>query len=304
VDATGDLDQVPNGLLDVVVPPTIAGAVPSVDAAGDLDQVPNGLGELLHRGHRGKIWVFRDNERQVFKGLPAGNLSRVAFDRLADSGQQLQRSLTDRGLPIRLCWPVDVQVFDGAVGTLAPRIEQRFFDHTGPQAVARTLDWALVGRSRDVGDRVRLDLVRLVGELLAEMHPRSLVHGDLRLSNFTFTANGPELCAHDFESTRRLGDPPLGRPEAKPGAPATLDGDRYGFAKLACGLLARDRRDQRPGDANQGLDRDQLRRLVPLAHRALRGDGMRPQVEEWLEILGPVPDANPPLTQRGARAGT
>lgn len=266
----------------------------------------------LGQGGQGIVRDVLDDPTAVMKEYTrpvAGGVS--GFKKLAAHGPSIQGALN--GSRIDLAWPESAIELDGALsGYRMPKIPERFWFEAdiGPRKKRlRTLDFAVPRTSAirvpfAVSADHRLELVQLVAEFLLAMHKNGLVYGDLSWTNFAFSLHPVELSVHDFDSSRKVGarsftgeaaaqTPDWWDPETPNPRVAALDGDRFKFALLAFRLLVSQ-------DLHSALDISlldargqslgaEVLRLRPLWVRASFGAGGRPQVCEWLAVLGDPP---------------
>lgn len=128
----------------------------------------------------------------------------------------------------------------------------------------------------------RLELTRLVGRLLKGLHDQQHLTAGIDLESFAYSLQPrPAVALLKGDLVRRIGgdflnDSPL---DANP----SMDNDRHGFAELARQLLAPD---DQPGRGITGLDDEQVRQAERLWTRANGPIGTRPQISEWLAVLG------------------
>jgi hypothetical protein len=165
----------------------------------------------------------------------------------------------------------------------------REFFADSPGHEPRTLSLALPaaaesaeGQAADPLDR--LELTRLVGLLLESLHDQDHFTSGVVLDSFAFCLQPrPSIALLRGDHVRRVGGDFL--PETVPGATTpSLDADRHGFAQLAYQLLVT--HGQPTTSAIPGLSDAQTRGAHRLWERSAGPVGTRPQLGEWLAVLG------------------
>ncbi|WP_165807018.1 hypothetical protein [Nocardioides currus] len=165
-----------------------------------------------------------------------------------------------------------------------PRLPETFVDaETGqPRTLRRAVESP---GSADLPDALdRLELVRLVARMVDGLHAQDHFTAGVDLDTIAYCLHPrPAVALVAGDRVRRVGGDFLASAPATSGIPS-LDGDREGFALLAQRLLAPDGRIAQ-GEI-PGLDEAHSSGARRLWARATGPDGTRPQVGEWLAVLG------------------
>lgn len=225
---------------------------------------------------------------QRIAALPSSLASEMLQD-LAARGRLVVTDLAKE--PVLVEWPVSAG--PGGAYFVAP-LEPRFLvpgeeGTVGPRTLRQALPGLHGTEERHADDLDRLELVRLVGSLLARLHARDLLTSGATLDAFGF-ALAPRPCVVLLEpdTVRRLGGEAVRCP-SRHERRSSMDTDRYEFAILAYELLVRaldGAGHAVPGGrCITGLTRDQDRELRRLWGRADGPPGTRPQLGEWMGVL-------------------
>lgn len=167
-----------------------------------------------------------------------------------------------------------------------PRLPEAFVDpETGQPRTLRQAVPSPGGVEGDSPDALdRLELVRLVARMLDRLHAQDHFTAGVDLDAIAYCLHPrPAVALVAGDRVRRVGGDFLVSAPATSGI-SSMDRDREGFALLAQRLLAPDSRFE-PGEI-LGLDDAQVRGARRLWARATGPDGTRPQVGEWLAVLG------------------
>lgn len=218
-------------------------------------------------------------------GLAAETLSDLAV-----LGNRACEQLADE--PVVIDWPTPT----GEPGTYATRVlEAQFLTDRGdgtpvPRLLSDALPQREAGEGEAADDLDRLELVRLVGALLEQLHARDLTMAEISLESLAFALSPrPAITPLRPDRVRRLGGEYLDVQFQGGARRQAFDDDRLDFARLAQRLLL-----DPSGDAPLGWPRD--RRVVGLSDvqdRAVRRlweradgpAGTRPQMGEWMAVL-------------------
>ncbi|MFC7534337.1 hypothetical protein [Actinoplanes sp. GCM10030250] len=206
-------------------------------------------------------------------------------------------------------WPTAIVRKEGVVrGFLMPRVPDHFTVElalpSGPSTVLAQVQYLLNSDDylRDRGllidNRMRLEILRDIGEALALLHRLGICVGDFSPNNLLFSLTARPRCYFlDCDAMRLDGDSVLEQaetPEWHMPAPEELGtpaSDAYKFGLLAVRLFAGDQQVRDPAAARRRLDPG-LRRL---AARSLGADpALRPYPGQWLEPLDRTIARTPP----------
>lgn len=175
-------------------------------------------------------------------------------------------------------------------------VESEFLTNNGDGVrVPRTLAHAVPGRQPE-GERAadaldRLELVRLVGAALEQLHAEELFTSGIELDSFAYALDPrPAVMLLEPDGVRRIGGEFLTHTRPRAGAEDCFDSDRYEFAVLAHRLLV-DAESSSPylyrREHVPGLSVEEDRHLWGLWERAAGPLGSRPQIGEWMGALHP-----------------
>ncbi|MFT4217715.1 MAG: hypothetical protein QM619_11110 [Micropruina sp.] len=265
-----------------------------------------------HRDAGGVVYDVRDFPKFVYKELNRPLVgSAGSFEEIATLGRQLSSRLESRG--VEVFWPLDIcGDRDVARGYIMERIPDEYHLHVRtPYMKSRRL--AEMARALPTGKAFqlvepitaadRLELVKLVGVFLNELHAQDFVYGDVSWANFLFVRKPTKIGVIDLDSTRRLAGPfikdkdavdTLGwRDSLAPADPEPLgfDLDRYRYALLVYRMLVTlDRESVFPEDVvsiavprTDGLAESARATLEFVLRRAAAAPyGCRPPICEWL----------------------
>jgi hypothetical protein len=272
----------PAGLrIDLVPPPPEV--APSSTHPANL-HLPYRIEKVLHSSHSGDLYAAedtRDRTKVVLK--EAGPHSGVAVARLRREHEMLERLAGIEGVPA----VHDHLVLDDHYFLALERIDGTPLSHV----VGERYPWcesAPTGRDFTEHTRWALDLHRKVATIIAEIHARGVVHGDLHLINILVRPDGgvalPDFgAASDVEERRRA--EPTNHGFVAPSDRTGFDLDRYTLACLGLALFL-------PMTAVTRFDTGKARQLAraisehfpvprPFLSRAVRtiegtGDGSEP----------------------------
>jgi hypothetical protein len=295
--------------------------LPGPDLA-DIDEAVLQRGGELGSGGQG--WVYRVHgmrEPSAFKKYKdPRKADPSALKALVDLPGQLQPPERGR-LHEQTAWPL-ARVYDRGQlsGFLMREIPGQFMAPNGAGAMKkRELQYLLYERkplwgdivpAGGVGTQTRVDVAREFTGLVALLHSRTLVIGDVSMMNVLWTGTGGQpvtIFLIDCDGIRRLGQVPVMRQVDTPGwedpnQPASgpdLDTDRYKLA-LAVGRVLSCQADIRPKDDPLALPPDlpdrMAARMETLWKQAAGPYGQRPDASQWLtafanrdEIVLPAP---------------
>lgn len=130
----------------------------------------------------------------------------------------------------------------------------------------------------------RLELTRLVALLLDGLHAQQHFTSGVGPASFAFCLHPrPSIALLRGDQVRRVGGDFLASTASLDATPS-LDNDRHGFARLAHRLLVTP--DGPSASTIPGLDEAQTRAARRLWQRSDGPAGTRPQVREWMGVLG------------------
>lgn len=279
--------------------------------AADIDEAALQRGKELGSGGEG--WVYRvhgEPEPTAFKKYKdPRRVDPAALKTLADLPGQLQPSERDR-LHQQTAWP-RARVYDKGKlsGFLMREIPGRFMAPNSAGAVKkRELQYLLYPRVPLWGDIVpaggvstqtRIDVAREFTELVALLHSRMLVLGDISSLNLLWTGTDGHpvtIFLIDCDGIRSLGQAPVSRQLDTPGwgdkqQPPTgpdLDTDRYKLA-LVVGRTLSCQDGLYPGEHPLALPPDvpdrMAARLETLWKQAAGPYLQRPDAKKWLNAF-------------------
>jgi DNA-binding helix-hairpin-helix protein with protein kinase domain len=287
----------------------------------DVDEQTLQLGPELGSGGQGRVLrVEGQGPPLVFKQYKMPGADQDALKVLVDLPATLQPSERDL-LHARTAWPL-ARVFDrGQVkGFLMQEIPGRFFGaNVAGTMKLRELQhlvyprkpaWGEIVPEAGVSTKARVEIASEFAKLLALLHGKSLIVGDVSTANVLWTGNDEEAAAIfliDCDGIRKLGSRPVLRQADTldwddPLQPAhtdpDLDTDRYKLA-LFVGRVLTIGKDLRPGDKLQLVPDVPERvssRVASLWQRAAGRRGTRPDAMEWTLALSNRDEiALPPL---------
>lgn len=245
----------------------------------DYPTVQGGFASPLGSGRSATRSARQDAGTSRFGAHATGQL----LDELQSAEQRLTVAVD--GEPIIMSLPSHgstAQTY--AVASLPPQ----FLDD--PQAqTPRTLSQALpstadpsTSNAADALDR--LELTRLVGILLHSLHTQELFTAGVDLDGFAFSLQPrPAIALLRGDHVRRVGGDFLSQTLSLDIAPS-LDADRHAFAQLAHRMLVSP---VRSGSLSiTGLSGAQTRGAHRLWERSAGQPGTRPQLGEWMAVLG------------------
>jgi len=294
--------------------------VPDVDE-GALQRGP----EL---GAGGQGWVYRvlgqpDTVYKKYKDPAKANPD--ALQALIDLPDTLQPSQRDR-LYGRTAWP-RTRVYDQMrlSGFLMREIPAEYMGpNTAGKLILRTLEfllykprpmWGGIIPADGVDVETRIEVAREFSALMALLHGKALVIGDVSMRNVLWTGTDEEsttIFLIDCDGIRQVGKPPVmpqpdtpdwNDPDQSPNGP-DLDSDRYKLALLVGRVLARQAY-IRPGKDSLSLPPDlpdRMRtRVETLWKQAARPHGQRPDATQWQQALAnrqEIPVSTPKVRER------
>ena len=274
----------------------------------DVDEGALRLGDELGSGGQGRVLRVADHPGLVFKQYKVRGADPAALRLLVDMPAQLQTAEREL-LYGQTCWPL-ARVFNQAQlsGFLMREIPGRFFgtNSVGSKKL-RELQYLVYPRKPLWGDivppagvatEIRIEVAREFTKLIATLHSRGLVIGDVSMSNVLWTgADGGAVttCLLDCDGIRKLGSRPV-LPQAdtldwddplQPRSGPDLDTDRYKLALLVGRVLTMSPY-IRPGDLLpllSGVPERAAARLTALWQQAAGKYGTRPAAAQWLLAL-------------------
>lgn len=265
------------------------------------------LGAELGRGGQGSVRRVTGGALSlVFKQYLVRGADSAALQALVDLPSTLSPAERET-LLAQTAWPLARVVQDGVVrGFLMRAIPGEF---TGANAAGdmrlRELQYLLYepkpmwGRivPPGVGTDTRLAVATEFARLMALLHAKALVFGDVSMRNVLWTPGDPvQIFVIDCDSIRKLGSRPV-LPQAetpdwndphKPAVGPDLDTDRYKLALLVGRVLAGQPyiRPERDGlDLPSSLSPEVAARVTELWRRAGGPRGTRPGATQWLMAL-------------------
>lgn len=277
----------------------------------DIDEATLNIGPELGSGGQG--WVYRVHDQpepRAFKKYKSpSRADPAALQTLIDLPGTLQPSQRDRLLE-HAAWPLSRVYKSGQLsGFLMREIPARF---SGPNAagsrILRELQFLLYDRKPMWGDIIspdgvdsqsRVDVAREFSALMAMLHAKALVVGDVSLLNVLWAgaAGQPsDIFLIDCDGIRRLGrNPVMTQPETPdwndrrmPPTGPDLDTDRYKLALVVGRTLSRKAYIRPEADSLSlpGDLPDRMRtRVEELWKQAARPHGQRPDANQWQQAL-------------------
>jgi hypothetical protein len=287
----------------------------------DVDEATIQLGDQLGSGGQGVVYrVLGNPDSLVFKQYKVPGADEIALRLLVDLPMQLQPSERDR-LQEQTAWPL-ARVYDKGrlSGFLMYQIPKEFCapNSAGTMKLRAAMYlvyprnplWGEIVPSDGVSIQVRIDVALEFARLMALLHTKALVIGDVSMNNVLWTstgAPGTTIFLIDCDGIRKLGRRPV-LPQAEtpdwhdPNQPKSgpdLDTDRYKLALLVgrvlcCSAYLRPERDQLT--LPELPDRMAVR-IEGLWKQAAGPYGLRPDANQWMLaldnreeiILSPVP---------------
>jgi hypothetical protein len=275
--------------------------------AADIDEAALQRGDELGSGGQG--WVYRvhgQSEPRAFKKYKdPGRTDPAALKTLVDLPGELEASERDR-LHNQTAWPL-ARVYDKGhlSGFLMREIPGQFMAPNSAGVMKkRELQYLLYARKPLWGDLIpadgvssqtRVDVAREFTELVALLHRRSLVIGDVSMLNVLWTGTNGQpvtIVLIDCDGIRRLGQASVTRqmdtPEwddpNRPLSGLDLETDRYKLA-LAVGRVLSCQAYIRPKDDPLTLPPDMpdrmATRIETLWKQAAGPYGQRPDANQW-----------------------
>ena len=291
----------------------------------DVDEQTLRLGQQLGSGGQGRVLRAEGHSTPlVFKQYKVRGGDPQALKILVDLPATLQPSERDQ-LHAQTAWPL-ARVFNKGKlsGLLMREIPSQFFGaNVAGSLKLREIQYLVYPRKPAWGEivpagtasaKTRLKVASEFARLLAVLHGRSLVAGDISVRNVLWAGSdeGAEIFVIDCDGIRKLGsrpvlpqvDTPDWNDPLQPPTGPDVDTDRYKLALLVGRVLAIGK-DLRPGAPLQLVpdipDRIAVR-VSALWQRAAGPRGTRPDAVEWTmvltnrdEIVLPPP---PPVRQR------
>ncbi len=274
----------------------------------DVDEATLRLGDELGSGGQGRVLRVADHPDLVFKQYKVGGADAVALKFLVDMPAQLQPAEREP-LYGQTCWPL-ARVFNKGQlsGFLMQEIPGRFIGtNSAGSKKLRELQYLVYQRKPMWGDivpeagvatEIRIEVAREFTKLIATLHGRGLVIGDVSMSNVLWTgaAGGAvTIFLLDCDGIRKLGSRPV-LPQAdtldwndplQPPTGPDLDTDRYKLALLVGRVLTMSPY-IRPGDPLPllpGVPGRAAEQLTALWRQAAGKYGTRPAASRWLLAL-------------------
>ena len=163
--------------------------------------------------------------------------------------------------------------------------QQFLTDGREPRTLSMALPRGADGDDPDAADALdRLELTRLVGLLLDGLHSHELFTAGVDLEAFAYCLHPrPSIALLNSDRVRRVGGDFLTATVPTDSA-SSMDADRHGFAQLARQLLMT--HDRPATSLIPGLDEMQTRGAHRLWERSAGPVGTRPQLGEWMAVLG------------------
>jgi DNA-binding helix-hairpin-helix protein with protein kinase domain len=278
----------------------------------DMDDAAVQRGQELGVG--GQAWVYRVNgqpgPRAYKKYKNPGPADPAALKTLIDLPGTLQPSQRDR-LHEQAAWPL-ARVYDKGQlsGFLMREIPAQF---NGPNKAGKPTQrelqfllyqpkpmWGDIVPAGGVGTQTRIDVAREFSALMALLHAKTLVIGDVSMRNLLWAgADGQPAAIFllDCDGIRQVGRTPVmpqadtpdwNDPNQTQGGP-DLDTDRYKLALLV-GRTLSCQAYIRPEKSPLNLPADLPDRMAPrvetLWRQAARPYGQRPSATQWQQALG------------------
>lgn len=270
----------------------------------DVDESTLQLGDELGSGGQGRVLRIPGHPGLVFKQYKVPGADPAALKVLVDMPSQMEASERD-SLFGQTSWPL-ARVFNKGVlsGFLMQEIPDRFFGaNSAGSNKLRELQYLVYPRKPMWGDIVpaagvsaelRIEVAREFAKLIAMLHGKGLVIGDVSMSNVLWTGTGGgavTIFLIDCDGIRKLGSRPvLAQAETldwndpfQPKSGPDLDTDRYKVALLVVRVLTMSPY-VRPGDPLSfvnGVPDQTSARLTDLWKKAARQYGTRPTANQW-----------------------
>lgn len=285
----------------------------------DVDEATLRLGDELGSGGQGRVLRVPGHPGLVFKQYKVPGADPAALKLLVDLPAQLQQP--DRDLLYgQTSWPL-ARVFNKGQlsGFLMQEIPGRFFGaNSAGNKKLRELQYLVYQRKPMWGDIVpaagvsaatRIEVAREFVKLIATLHGRGLVIGDVSMANVLWTGAGggaATIFVIDCDGIRKLGSRPVlpqadtldwDDPRQPPSGP-DLDTDRYKLALLVGRVLSMSPyiRPAAPLPFVPDVPAQAAARLTALWNQAAGAYGSRPAANEWLMALSNRQEiALPPL---------
>ena len=224
-----------------------------------------------------RTMVRRDIGRSRFSPRVTAEL----VSELERAQQELDAAL--KGEPIALSLPSPGSTPQTYAAEAPP--QQFLTDGREPRTLSVALPRAADGDDPDLVDALdRLELTRLVGLLLEELHSHELFTAGVDLDAFAYCLHPrPSIALLNSDRVRRVGGDFL-TATVPADSGSSMDADRHGFAQLARQLLLT--HDLPATSYIPGLDEVQTRGAHRLWERSAGPVGRRPQLGEWMAVLG------------------
>ena len=286
---------------------------------GDVEESSLQLGRELGNGGQGVVWLVTGQPMPlVYKQYKIAGADPTALRNLVELPASLQSSEREQLLQ-STAWPLARVMRHGQLsGFLMPEIPDYF---RGPNAAGtsklRELQYLLYPPRPLWGDIVplglpfgtRIEVATEFTRILCLLHAKSLVVGDISMSNVLWAPGTPaRIFVIDCDGIRKLGSRPvLTQAETldwddpqQPASGADLDSDRYKLALLVARVLCGEPY-PRPDGSDLALPAEVPSRIAdrvrPLWRQAAGGRGTRPDAAQWLGALvgrAEIPVAPPP----------
>jgi hypothetical protein len=275
----------------------------------DVQEQTLKLGRELGSGGQGRVLrVEGQGLPLVFKQYKMVGADQAALKILVDLPATLQPSERDQ-LHARAAWPLARVFSKGQLrGFLMQEIPGQFFaaNVAGTMKLRelqhlvypRKPAWGEIVPESGVSAATRLDVASEFCKLVAVLHGKGLILGDVSTSNLLWAGSADEVAAIfliDCDGIRKLGSPPVltqadtldwddpHQPQAGP----DLDTDRYKLALLV-GRVLTIGKDIRPGGQLRlvpDLPKRVAERVTILWQRAAGARGTRPDAYQWAIAL-------------------
>jgi len=238
---------------------------------------PDLLGQFASPRGSARTMVRRDIGHSRFSPRVTAEL----VSELERAQQEMDASL--KGEPIVLSLPSPGSTPQTYAAEAPP--QQFLTDGREPRTLSLALPRATDGDDPDAVDALdRLELTRLVGLLLEELHAHKLFTGGVELDAFAYCLHPrPSIALLHSDRVRRVGGDFLTATVPTDSA-SSMDADRHGFAQLARQLLMT--HDLPATSLIPGLDETQTRGAHRLWEKSAGPVGTRPQLGEWMAVLG------------------
>jgi DNA-binding helix-hairpin-helix protein with protein kinase domain len=286
---------------------------------GDVEESSLRLGRELGNGGQGVVrLVIGQPMPLVYKQYKIAGADPAALRNLVELPASLQSSEREQLLQ-STAWPLARVMRHGQLsGFLMPEIPDYF---RGPNAAGtsklRELQYLLYPPRPLWGDVVppglpfgtRIEVATEFTRILCLLHAKSLVVGDISMSNVLWAPGTPaRIFVIDCDGIRKLGSRPVltqaetpdwDDPQQSASGP-DLDTDRYKLALLVARVLCGEPY-PRPDGSDLALPAEVPSRIAdrvrPLWRQAAGGRGTRPDAAQWLGALmgrAEIPLAPPP----------